>query len=219
MKKVAALTVLIAVGLVSAGSAAPADKAGLAKRQSALNSEYALAKDSNFYFVLDVLGRKLELRVRGMVLRSWPLQSVRFWGQPEFSGNVELVRKSTLKAPQRIVITPGSEEAASAPASAAPANPAEFDLEALELKDMPKRFSLDFDNGLHVTVRSKNAGSGGLPGSLTEAWRWYVSLPLANLFARAKGNDLSELELIFDGDKDAQAIYWHFFDGIKGIVL
>jgi hypothetical protein len=225
MKKIAALTVLIAVGLSSAGAAAPADKAGLAKRQSTLNSEYALAKDSNFYFVLDVLGRKLELRVRGMVLRSWPLQSVRFWGQPEFSGNVELVRKSTLKAPQRIVIKPGSEEAAPAPAaesaraSAAPANPAEFDLEALEIKDMPKRFSLDFDNGLHVTVRSKNAGSGGLLGSLAEAWRWYINLPLANLFARAKGKDLAELELIFDGDKDAQAIYWHFFDSIKGIVL
>lgn len=70
MKKIAALTVLIAVGLSSAGAAAPADKAGLAKRQSTLNSEYALAKDSNFYFVLDVLGRKLELRVRGKIGRA-----------------------------------------------------------------------------------------------------------------------------------------------------
>jgi hypothetical protein len=226
MKRSAALLVLMAVGIVAAAAAAPVDKGALAKKQSSLNSEYALAKESQFYFVLDVLGRKLELRVRGMVLRSWPLQSMRFWGRPDFSGTVELVRKTTLKAPQRIVIKPGSEEAQPAPAAkptpttgAAPANPAEFDLEALELKDMPKRFSLDFDNGLHVTVRSKGAGSGGWLRSLGAAWRWYINLPLKNLLGGGRGKGLSELELIFDGDKDAQAIYWHFFEGIKGIIL
>lgn len=221
MKKAIALAVLMAVGLVPALAAAPLDKAALAKKQSSLNSEYALAKESHFYFVLDVPGRKLELRVRGMVLRSWPLQSLRFWGKPEFSGNVELVKKTTLKAPQRIVIKPGSEEAQPAPASKPEpaADPAVFDLEALELKDMPKKFSLDFDNGLHVTVRSKNSGSGGWLGSLGEAWGWYVGLPLRSILGRGKDKGLSELELIFDGDKDAQAIYWHFFDGIKGIIL
>jgi hypothetical protein len=225
MKKAAALAVLMAVGLVMAGAGAPVDKAVLAKKQSSMNSEYALAKESHFYFVLDVPGRRLELRVRGMVLRSWPLQSMRFWGRPEFSGNVELVRKTALKTPQRIVIKPVSDEAEPAPSAkpattgGGPANPAEFELEALELKDMPKRFSLDFDNGLHVTVRSKSAGSGGWLRSLRDAWRWYIDLPLRNILGRGKGKGLSELELIFDGDKDAQAIYWHFFDGIKGIIL
>ena len=45
------------------------------------------------------------------------------------------------------------------------------------------------------------------------------TLPLKNLLRRRRGNGLSELELTFDSDKDAQAIYWHFFDGIKGIIL
>jgi hypothetical protein len=225
MKKSTALAILLAVGLVSSGGAAPGDKSALAKKQDSLNSEYALAKESHFYFILDVPGRRLELRVRGMVLRSWQLQSMRFWGKPEFSGNVELARKSTLKAPERIVIKPGPDEAQPASAteppqvSAAAANPAEFDLEALELKDMPKRFSLDFDNGLHVTVRSKGDSSAGWLRSLGEAWRWYVALPLRNLLGQGKGKRLSELDLIFEGDKDAQAIYWHFFEGIKGVIL
>ena len=44
------------------------------------------------------------------------------------------------------------------------------------------------------------------------------------LFAR-KGSErrqnmgLAELQLTFESDKDAQAIYWHFFEGIKGIIL
>ncbi len=220
---------LLVAGLVCFGSAAGTDKAGLAKKQSSLISEYSLAKDSNFYFVLDVLGRKLDLRVRGMVLRSWPFQSMRFWGRPEFSGDVELVRKTALKAPKRIVIKPGGEpekaEPAPAPAvkpggaSVPPANPAEFDLEALEVKDMPKKFSLDFDNGLHIVIRSKKAASAGFLGALREIWGWYVDLPLRNLFGPHTGAGLSELELTFDNEKDGQSIYWHFFEGIKGIVL
>ncbi len=229
MTKTRTLAALLAAGLVCAGPAAGADKADLAKKQNSLNSEYSLAKDSNFYFVLDVLGRKLELRVRGMVLRSWPFQSMRFWGRPEFAGNVELVRKTALKAPKRIVIKPGGEaekvEAAQAPAAnqpgtrATPSNPEAFDLEALELKDMPKKFSLDFDNGLHIQVKAKAAASGGLLGSMREIWRWYVDLPLRNLFGPHTGTDFSVLELTFDNDKDGQSIYWHFFEGIKGIIL
>ncbi|MBE3112531.1 MAG: hypothetical protein IMZ46_18815 [Acidobacteria bacterium] len=229
MTKTRMLAALLMAGLVCAGPAGGADKTDLAKKQNSLNAEYSLAKDSTFYFVLDILGRKLELRVRGMVLRTWPFQSMRFWGRPELSGNVELVRKSTLKAPERIVIKPGGEAekieaapmAAAKPTgtSAAPSNAAEFDLEALELKDMPKKFSLDFDNGLHILIKAKTGASGGFLGSMREGWRWHIGLPLRNLFGPQTGKGLSELELTFDNDKDAQAIYWHFFEGIKGIIL
>lgn len=223
------LAALLLAGLVCAGPSAGADKADLAKKQNSLNAEYSLAKESTFYFVLDILGRRLELKVRGMVLRSWPVKAMRFWGRPELSGNVELVRKSTLKAPERIVIKPGDdakkiEEATAAAAkptgtSAAPSNPAEFDLEALELKDMPKKFSLDFDNGLHIQIKAKTGASGGLLGSMRESWGWYVGLPLRNLFGPHTGKGVSELEVTLDNEKDVQSVYWHFFDGIKGIIL
>jgi len=222
MRKIVAIAALTLLGFAASGAAAGPDRAALAKKQSSLASEYSLAKDSNFYFVFDVLGRKLELRVRGMVLRTWPLQAMRFWGRPDLAGSVALVRKTTLKAPERIVIKPGEEEeAAPAPAApaAAPATAADFDLEALELRDMPKRFSFDFDSGLHVTIKAKNADERGFAGTLTDAWRWYVDLPLRNLFGSREGKAISELELTFDEEKDAQSIYWHFFDGIKGIIL
>lgn len=222
-----ALLAAAAAGL----AAGTADRAALAKKQSDLASEYTLAKDPNFYFVLDVAGRKLELRVRGMVLRTWPLGSIRFWGRPDLAGSVELVKKTTLKAPERIVIKPGEEEApVQAPgpeakpgtakaAPAAPASAADFDLEALELRDMPERFSLDFDNGLHVTIKSRDAASGGLFKKLADAWSWYVALPLESLFGSREGRPVSELEMTFENGKDAQSIYWHFFDGIKGLIL
>ena len=229
MKRTIALAVFGAVALVAIGQGGAVDRTALAKKQASIAAEYTLAKESNFYFVLDVLGRKLELRVRGMVLRSWPLQGMRFWGSPGFAGTVELIKKTTLKAPARIVIKPGgTEEPEPAPAAppakpaekgaAATANPAEFDLEALELKDMPKKFSLDFDNGLQITVKAKGGGSQGPAGSFRDALLWYIELPLRNLFGSREGKKISELELTFEQGQDAQAIYWHFFDGIKGIV-
>jgi hypothetical protein len=227
MKRALTLAI-VGTGLLAAlVQGAAVDRRELAQKQASLIAEYTLAKDSNFYFVLDVVGRKLDLRVRGMVLMSWPLEKMRFWGNPGFAGSVQMVKKTTLKAPERIVIKPGdTEEPAPAPAAkpgekaaAAPANPAEFDLEALELKDMPKAFSLDFDNGLHISVKSGDSGPEGMGGSLREAWRWYVDLPLRNLFGSREGRKISELELTFPKGENAQAIYWHFFDGIKGIIL
>jgi len=230
MKRTIALAILGAAALVAIERGAAVDRTALAKTQAALTTEYGQAKDSDFYFVLDVLGRKLELRVRGMVLKSWPLQAMRFWGNPGFAGTVELVRKTALKAPERIVIKPGdTSEPEPAPAAepakppakgaAAPASPAEFDLEALELKDMPKQFTLDFDNGLRITIKAGDGGSKKRTRTLNDAWHWYIELPLRNLFGSREGKMISELELTFEQNQEAQAIYWHFFDGIKGIVL
>ena len=226
MKKTAAFAVLLAAGLVGLGLAASADKAALAKKQATLTAEYGLAKEAKFYFVFDVLGRKIELRVRGMVLETWPIEAMRFWGQPDFSGTVEMVKKTTLKAPERIVIKPGETEAPAikpSPSSAAPGTASttspDYDLEALELRDMPGRFSLDLDNGLHITVKSKNGGSLGFGAKLRDSWRWYIRLPLTNLFGPRQDKALSELELVIADEKVAQSIYWHLFDGIKGIIL
>jgi hypothetical protein len=222
MKKTVALTLLLAAALAGQAGETPAGRASLAKKQDVLGAEYSLAKEARFYFVFDVLGRKIELRVRGMVLRTWPVESMRFWGRPEFAGPVELVKKTTLKMPERIVIKPGeSELVAPAPGTkpAEPGSSADYDLEALELRDMPKRFGLDLNNGLRITIMAKTGGVPGLGERLKEAWRWYISLPLRNLIGRKGPKSPSELELVFTDEKDPQSIYWHLFDGIKGIII
>jgi hypothetical protein len=225
MTRKAALGILVGV-LAGLGWAAETDKAILAKKQDKITAEYSLAKESRFYFILDVLGRKIELRARGMTLKSWAIEDMRFWGRPDFAGSVGLVRKTALKAPARIVIKPGESEEAvkAAPApkpgeATAAAAAADYDLEAIELRDMPSRFGLDLDNGLHVSIK---AGAGDGPGifvKLKDVWRWYIGLPLRDLIGKRKGPAPAELELTLASDQDAQAIYWHFYDGIKGIIL
>ena len=228
MKKIAALGIIAAAGLGCLVWAAGADKAELAKKQQALNAEYSLAKDANFYFVFDVLGRKLELRVRGMVAQDLaaPIDEVlgraaflrlRRAGQKDGAQGARADRHQARR--DRRAPAPAPAPAAKPAAAGAAATAAEFELEALELRDMPKRFQLGFDNGLNVTVKAKDGGSRGLGGTLRDAWHWYIDLPLRNLFGAKEGQAVSELELVFEDEKDAQSIYWHFFDGIKGIIL
>jgi hypothetical protein len=183
------------------------DKEKVLRGQQELTAESDLAKEPHFYFVLDVRQRDLELRVKGMALRTWKLQSMRFWGKPAFSKTVQLVRKSALNPPKRNVIKPGD-------AAVAAKDPTKFELEALELKDMPRSFSLEFDNGLHISVRTAKNGFK----AIRDAVNWYGILPVRSFFRARNGKPMSELEISFENERDAQAIYWIFFEGIKGLV-
>lgn len=206
-RTVIALLLLIgAAGL----SGQTADKEKVLRGRQELTWEYELAKEPHFYFVLDAPHKTLELRVRGMVLRIWKIESVRFWGKPAFTKTVRLVKKSALKPPQRNILKPG--ETATAPKD--PKAAAAFELDALELKDMPRSFGLDFDNGLHVSVKTREIGLRGI----REEIYWYGSLPVRNLLGARKGKTISEMEIRFKNEKDAQAIYWIFVEGIRGLV-
>lgn len=208
------LSLVVLAALVvgaSARSAWAAETPNILQTQKLVTAEYELAKQPNFYFMLDIRRKTIELRVKGMALRTWKVASFRYWGLPSLSGSVSLIKKSALKPPQRNIIKPGEAEKKAA-------EPGKFELEALELKDMPTRFSLDFDNGLHVSVRTTGAGRETGLQRLSTAWNWYVKLPLKNLSMAKKGKPLSELEFTFSNDKDAQALYWIFFEGIKGLV-
>ena len=176
-----------------------------------MEAEYQLARRSSSYFVLDIREKKMELRVKGMALRTWDIEHIKFWGRPGFDTSVELARKSVLKPPRRNVITPGEPEQEVEESG-------KFELEALELGDMPRSFRLDFDTGLHISISSGGRGVGGLGRAVAEALGWYVWLPIKNLVNSVSGHQASQLEFSFADPRDAQAVYWIFYDGIKGII-
>jgi len=201
-------------GLVLGAAAGFGQTSGRVEARESLRSldaEYQLARQSSSYFVLDVLEKRMELRIKGMPLKTWAIDKVKFWGRPDFNATVELARKSALRPPRRNVITPGEPESQVEESG-------KFELEALELEDMPQTFSLYFDTGLHIAVRSGTRGFKGLGRGVGEAVGWYVWLPIRNLFRTMARRPVSELEFTFADGRDAQAVYWIFYDGIKGII-
>ncbi len=188
-----------------------------------LEEELALAKAQSYYFLLDLAAKRLELRVSGSPLRSWELSRVRVWGEPAPLAATELLKKTAIRPPERAVIKPGGEE--EVPATPVPkkttdgATPAPaFELEALEIKDMPPAFKLSFDNGFEIAVVTPSPGVAGRFGRIWQELRWSIGMPIASLRAKLEKRPFRKIELTLKDKAEGQAIYWAFFEGIKGLV-
>lgn len=190
-----------------------------------LEEELALAKSQSYYFLLDVAAKRMELRVSGSPLRSWNLSRVRLWGEPAPLAATGLLKKTAIRPPERVVIKPGDDEEETPPPSPAEKKPSAgssavpaFELEALELKDMPAAFQMSFDNGFEVSVISGEQGVKGRFGRVWNEIRWSIGMPLLSVREKLRKRPVHKIEISLKDPLDAQALYWAFFEGIKGLV-
>ncbi|MBC7348450.1 MAG: hypothetical protein H5U05_00590 [Candidatus Aminicenantes bacterium] len=211
------------------------------KENRFLEEELKLAKSPKYYFVLNLREKTLELRARGMVLKSWKASELRYTGKPVPLQVTTLTNKTALKPPERKVLNPAEQQAEGEKKAAekakqeeakkkkaeelkkpeqaqtSTATPADtFEVEALEITDMPGSYELNFDDGLRIFVRSKS----GLQESFRQTWEmllWYTWYPVRHFLWR-KSELRPQLILYFDDKHQAQGIYWAFIDGIKGII-
>lgn len=207
MRRTLILLALALVGIVSAGAAGGAEPAGAPMENRVALGEYALAKSPDFYFMMDLGARTIDLKARGLVLRRWAPLRVRFWGTPVPFKALSLVRKTALALPQRRVIKPGEPETVST-------KPGEFELEALEVKDMPPAYTLELEDGTKISVVTKAKG-------LYAIWRglkWYVGLPLETLRLKLHKRTMTVIEISFEDPKEGQSLYWALTEGLKGFV-
>ncbi|HPU94375.1 MAG TPA: hypothetical protein PKU99_09650 [Candidatus Saccharicenans sp.] len=207
------------------------------KENRFLEEELSLARNPKYYFVIDLKDRKVELRARGMILKSWTASQIRYSGRPVPLKVITLSQKSALNPPERRMIKPGEGDTASRPepvpsgdnkkskkdkkqqkaAAQEPASSGEkFELQALEITDMPGNYELIFDNGLEIAVRSEN-GKGQKLKRLKENIAWYIFQPVKNLLSKNK-NLNPKMILYFEEMRPAQGIYWAFIDNIQGII-
>jgi len=198
-----AVLTAIAPSLPAAGADAPAPES----ESRIAEQEYALAKSPEFYFTMNLGTKTIELRARGFALRKWAATRIRFWGPPIAFKPVTLAKKTALTPPQRRVIKPGEPETVST-------KPGEFELQALEVKDMPASYTLELEDGTTVSVVPKVKGLKGLWRDL----KWYVGLPLKTLKLRKQKRTMTLIELGFDDIKESQAMYWALTEGLKGLV-
>lgn len=173
-----------------------------------VREELKLARTPSLYFVIYLKTGKIFLKSRGMILREWEVLSYHVWGGPLSAEAVTLRKKSTLFPPKRTKIKPAeSEEEA-----------AVFEPDALELRDMPSRFSLFLTNGTRVYVRPKAKGFFPRLGNIGHLFAWYVWAPLTNLTFELRKRPFAAFEIVLPQKEDVQALYWAFPDGIKGLI-
>ena len=172
-----------------------------------LKEELSLAKSPELYFVLDLEGKNISLRSKGMVLQQWTIESVHSWGQQPALEALTVIKKSALFAPKRKKITPGEAEQQGD----------KFELDALELKDMPSSYVFYLDKGIYLYFRAKPKRFLSRVGNIGHFFVWYLWVPLRNLGFEVKKKPFTAIEVKLGGKEDAQAIYWSFSEGTKGL--
>jgi hypothetical protein len=207
MRRTLMLLILFLAGIISPGAVRGEEAPGPVPGNGILEEEYALAKSPDFYYLMNLGARTVELKARGFVLRRWAPSGIRFWGTPVAFKAIALARKTALTPPQRRVIKPGEPETVST-------KPGQFELEALEVKDMPPSYALELEDGTRISVVRKVKGFRAFWKGL----KWYAGLPLKTLKLKRGGKTMTIIEMSFDDPKEGQSMYWALTEGLKGLI-
>ncbi len=211
------LLLLFCLVLVSSASSLPrqttpsqelTDPVKLRVENELLKLELRLASSPQLYFLLNLPARQLQLKARGMVLKEWKIIKVKRWGGHPPLQVLTLGKKSALFAPKRKAIVPGEVQTSGT-----------FELDALELKDMPTIFTLNLVEGIKIYVRPASRGFFGRLASVGLGFRWYGWLPMANLWRQVRKKPLTIIEISVGNPDEAKSIYWAMMDGMKGLVF
>ena len=171
--------------------------------------ELALAKAPSLYFIIYLKSKTIALKSRGMTLEEWKVTSIHSWGQGAPLAALALNKKSTLYPPQRAKIKPAATEEETGT----------FELEALELKDMPSRFTLFLTGDIRISIRTKPSGFWPRLGDVGHVVAWNLWVPIKNLAFRQKKKPFGAIDLKLEKKEDGQSLYWALPDGIKGLVF
>jgi hypothetical protein len=190
-----------------AANALGSQTASLARETEFLEAEITLARKQQIYFVFQLKDKKIQLKARGIALREWDIEKMRFFGDGVRLKPVALNKKITLFPPKRESIKPGNKDEKD-----------EFKIESLELKDMPSRYTLFLDAGISIYVRPK---PGSIFSKLGSAWRslkWHTIPPLKMVLLSARNRPFTAVDVVLKSRQETQALFWAFSEGFECIV-
>lgn len=204
----------IIVGTVTAVTIVPENQAITAiEEKLILDAEVELSKNPDIYFVFDLREKRIQLKVRGLVLRQWEVDSMRFFGNPIPLTPLPLAEKSTLYRPKRENITPNGKEEKK--------DSTEAKIQAFEVGSMPSTYTLIIGGGIKISIRTKpEAGFFAKLANIGLNIKWYTAPPLLTVWYKYKKiKPFTLIDIVFKDKKEAQALYWVFTEGAECIII
>lgn len=189
------------------------DIANLYEEQELLKSELKLAKTKHLYFVFDLRKKKVSIKSIGITLKEMGIEDMRFWGKPLEPEVYMLLKKSALMKPKREKIEPKKEE-----------DNGKFEIKALELSDMPKRYRLTLSKQIDqhreviiITIRPVTQGFISTLSNILSLTGWYITRPLFTIWYYLKDKPFTSIYLTLQ-EEDVRSIYWSFTEGAESII-
>ncbi|MCJ7581430.1 MAG: hypothetical protein MUP98_12965 [Candidatus Aminicenantes bacterium] len=173
-----------------------------------LEAEHSLAKSSRLYFVLDIREKKIDLKAKGISLRTWKIEKIRLWGDPVLLNPALLVKKSALFSPKREEIKP--EE---------PGSDAKFELEALELGDMPSSYTINLERNISIYIRPRSKGWMSFLRTIGRTLKWRLFPPLKTVLSAAQRKSYTAFDILLENREESRSFYWAVGENSQFIIL
>ncbi|MDD5722252.1 MAG: hypothetical protein PHY29_00785 [Syntrophales bacterium] len=196
--------ILLFIFLITNSAYAGDDKKLYAIENRFLEEELVLASKTDTYFVFNLREKMASINSRGIHLREIKIQNSHYWGSPVSGNAYRLRKKSASIEPNRETITPGEKKD-------------EFKLDALELTDMPSRYTLFFDSGPTILIRPQAKGITSAIYNFFYSSKTFLTRPIRILWSALRSEPYTAIDVVLDED-DARALYWSISEGSSAIV-
>ena len=188
------------------------DRRVLLDQAKLLDAEVALAKSNKSYLYFDLSSNRVELRIQGVMLKTWDVADYSQWGRPLPSGSFKLEKKEALRTPKRKNITPVADKNKDEKNGG-------VDLEVLELKDMPGHFNFEFEKGITMRFKAVPHKLSMRLGNFFNSLGRLLTLPMKTILASLRKSNFTDIQLVLRNEIDAQGLYWAAEDGMSVLVL
>jgi hypothetical protein len=180
------------------------DKDFLIKENLMLESELKLAKKPNIYYVFNLRDKNIQIKANGVLLKVFEIKKALYWGNTNPANPLVLVKKRSLIKPHRAKVKPESNK-----------DDDTFELNPLELDDMPSRYTLVLTPAVRISVKPA--------GYFSNVWNVFslinnsLALPFITFFYSVIGKPYTYVDIVLNKE-DAKALYWSLSEG-TGIIL
>ncbi|MCX6579343.1 MAG: hypothetical protein NT166_04100 [Candidatus Aminicenantes bacterium] len=211
--KLIGLIIILAITMGAVSYVPENDAINAIEEKLLLDAELELSKNPDLYCIIDLKEKKIRMKAKGVVLRQWESESMRFWGNPIPLTPLPLAKKSTLHKPKRENITPNGKEEKK--------DSTEAKVQAFEMGSMPSTYTLIIGGGIKVSIRTKpETRFFARLANIGLNIKWYTAPPLLTLWNKyKKKKPFTLIDIVLKDKKEAQALYWTFTEGAQCIII
>jgi hypothetical protein len=192
----------------------PDEKAVIIEQNKFLTAMLSLAEKSKHYFIFDFAQKRLFLMNKGVLLREWTVDQVRFTGDPVPIQLFSLVGKNIQLADLRLNVNDDDESIDDSSSNktsndkTSDNNDDRYELDAMEIDDMPTNYRLFLNGGITINVRSQPQNLGSALKNIAHSFTWYTYYPILSIWSSLKKTTFSVIDISFKDKKEAQALFW-----------